>query len=122
MQAALFAVFGVYFAYFWTHTGQTLAMQTWHIRLVTRDGSRVGWPRALARYVLSWLWFVPALAGLKLAGLQGWWPFMAACSAGIVAYAFLARLHPERQFFHDAVCGTRLVTWRRPPTRSALPT
>jgi uncharacterized RDD family membrane protein YckC len=117
MQLTLFLVFGAYFVHFWSHTGQTLAMQTWHIRVVTRGGQRVSRPRAACRYVLAWLWFVPALLGLKLAGLQGWGPFSAALVAGIGAYALVARLHPERQYFHDVLCGTRLVTWRRPPTR-----
>jgi len=31
---------------------------------------------------------------------------------GVLTYAALARLHPDRQFWHDAVCGTRLVTWQ----------
>ena len=30
---------------------------------------------------------------------------------GVVAFALLAFLHPQRQFLHDVVCGTRLVTW-----------
>ena len=32
--------------------------------------------------------------------------------AALLAYAALARLHPDRQFWHDAACGTRLVDWR----------
>ncbi|MBZ8143845.1 hypothetical protein CLD22_29055, partial [Rubrivivax gelatinosus] len=24
-------------------------------------------------------------------------------------------LHPDRQFWHDALCGTRLITWRAKP-------
>jgi uncharacterized RDD family membrane protein YckC len=116
MQLTLFLVFGAYFVHFWSHTGQTLAMQTWHIRVVTRSGERVSRLRAACRYLLAWLWFVPALLGLKLAGLQGWGPFSAAVVAGILAYGLLARLHPDRQYFHDVLCGTRLVTWRRPPS------
>ena len=34
---------------------------------------------------------------------------LAALAVWIVVYAALSRLHPERQFWHDAVCGTRLV-------------
>lgn len=117
MQVALFLVFGAYFVHFWSHTGQTLAMQTWHIRVVTREGRRVSRLRAACRYALAWLWFLPALAGLKLAGLQGWGPFTGALVAGVLAYALLARLRADRQYFHDVVCGTRLVHWHKPPTR-----
>jgi len=115
MQVFLFVLLGGYFAGFWTRSGQTLAMQTWHIRLVMRDGSRVRWGRALARYLLCWLWFVPALVALQLSGLKGGWPAAGALLTGVLAYAALARLHPDRQFWHDAACGTRLVTWRPPP-------
>jgi uncharacterized RDD family membrane protein YckC len=117
MQAFLFAVLGLYFVYFWSKRGQTLAMQTWHIRLVTRDGSVPRWPRALARYLLSWLWFLPALALLHFAGVTGGGPTTVVVLAGVLAYAGLTRLHPERQYWHDVVCGTRLVTARPAPRR-----
>jgi len=120
LRVFLFLVLGAYFVWFWSRGGQTLAMQTWHIRLVTRDGQRVSRRRALCRYLLSWLWFVPALATLELAGLQGTLPAFATIVAGVVAYATLARLHPDRQYWHDAVCGTRLVAWL-PPPRHATP-
>ena len=42
----------------------------------------------------------------------GW--TLVAVGAWIVVYAALSRLHPEGQFWHDALCGTRLVvqSWR----------
>lgn len=116
LRAFMFAVLAVYFVYFWTRTGQTLAMQTWHIRLVTRDGQPVRPIRALCRYVLAWLWFVPALAAVWFSGLKGGWPVTAALVAGVLAYAAASWLHPQRQFWHDAVCGTRLISWK-PPAR-----
>ena len=115
LRIFLFVVLGAYFVWFWTRGGQTLAMQTWRIRLVTRRGEPVSRLRALCRYLLAWLWFVPALVALKLAGLQGALPAFAAIGAGVLAYAALTRLHPDRQYWHDAACGTRLVTWKPPP-------
>ncbi|HEY6135419.1 MAG TPA: RDD family protein [Rubrivivax sp.] len=111
-QAFLFAVLGLYFVWFWTHGGQTVAMKTWHIRLVAEAGGPVSRARAAARYVLSWVWFVPALASVEMAGLKGGLPTAAALLAGVVAYALLTRLHPQRQFWHDAVCATRLIDTR----------
>jgi uncharacterized RDD family membrane protein YckC len=113
----LFVVLALYFGWFWTRTGQTLAMQTWHVRLVTVGGQPVGWPRALARYLLGWLWFLPALAAVQFAGLRGGWAATGAVLAGVAAYALLARLHPDRQFWHDAACRTRLIHWQPPPRR-----
>jgi len=115
LRVFLFLVLGAYFVWFWSRSGQTLAMQTWHIRLVTRSGEPVSRLRALCRYLLAWLWFVPALVTLKLAGLQGALPAFVAVTAGVLAYAGLTRLHPDRQYWHDAVCGTRLVAWKPPP-------
>jgi len=107
LQAFLFVVFGIYFTWFWAK-GQTLAMKTWNIRLVDRVGQPVTQARALLRYALSWLWFLPALgavAPFKLSGgetaviVVGW----------ITVWALLSRFHPQQQFWHDALAGTRLV-------------
>jgi uncharacterized RDD family membrane protein YckC len=61
LQVVIFLVLGLYFVRAWSRGGQTLAMQTWQIRLVLQDGSPVPRGRAIARYLLSWLWFLPAL-------------------------------------------------------------
>lgn len=118
LKTVLFAVLGVYFVHFWTRSGQTLAMVTWHIRLITRDGQPVGWVRASCRYVLSWLWFLPALGLAHLSGVQGGWMVWTAVLIGVVTYAALAYLHPTRQFWHDVVCGTQLIT-QLPPRLAA---
>ena len=115
LKASLVVVLAVYFVYFWTRSGQTLAMLTWHIRLETVCGKLVTPIRALCRYALSLVWFLPALATVHLAGLRGGWPTTGALLAGALVYAALSRLHPDRQYWHDAICGTRLVSWRRIP-------
>ena len=112
LQAFLFIVLGIYFVWFWSHGGQTVAMKAWHVRLVDAAGRQVGQARALLRYFLSWLWFMPALLLVWLSGLRSPGSAFGILFAGVVAYALLARLHPQRQFFHDVLCGTRLVTWR----------
>jgi uncharacterized RDD family membrane protein YckC len=125
LQVLLFFVLGAYFVGFWCRQGQTLAMRTWHIRLVRVEGADSLRPpgplRAAARYLLAWLWFLPALAALHFSGLKGGAATVAILLAGAVTYALLSRLHPQRQFLHDALCGTRLVTWRPPPKKLAVP-
>lgn len=116
LQALLFVVLGIYFAGCWSRGGQTLAMQTWHVRVVMTSGQRLSLARALCRYLLAWLWFVPALLGVRLAGLKEPLPIFSAMIAGMAAYAALTWLRPDRQYWHDAVCGTRLVA-ARPDTR-----
>lgn len=108
LQAFLFVVLGIYFSWFWAK-GQTLAMKTWHTRLVDRFGRPVTQARALLRYVLSWLWFLPALAASAVFDLSG--AESAVILIGWVAvWAILSRFHPQQQFWHDALAGTRLVT------------
>jgi uncharacterized RDD family membrane protein YckC len=122
LQAFLFVVLGIYFVWFWSRGGQTVAMKAWNIRLVSHDGSAVSQPRALARYLLSWLWFAPALLAMYLSGLSGTGTTATLLIAGIVGYAWLARLHPQRQFLHDIACGTRLIHWHPPQRAGAAPT
>lgn len=111
LQAFLFVVLGVYFSWFWSHGGQTVAMKAWRIRLLGADAAPVSPARAMVRYLLGWLWFLPALLALWLGGATATGPVFGALFAGVVVYAALTRLHPDRQFWHDAVCGTRLVHW-----------
>jgi uncharacterized RDD family membrane protein YckC len=107
LQGFLFVVFGVYFVWFW-HKGQTLAMKTWHIRVVDLHGQQISQRRALARYVLSWLWFVPPLAVLTFFKPSGW-QITLWLTVWVVAYALLSRMLPSKQFVHDVLAGTRLV-------------
>lgn len=112
LQAWLFVVIGAYFTVCWSRLGQTLAMKTWHIRVVTQDLKPLGAGRAALRYALSWLWFVPALLTLHLTGLKGGIPTTVVLAVGVLAYGALSRLHPQRATLHDAICGTRLIDTR----------
>jgi len=108
-MAFLFLVLGLYFVLFWSRSGQTLAMKTWQIRLVGADGGPVTPRRALLRYLASWVWFLPSLAIAWLAGWHGGAPLWSLLLGGIVLYALAALAHPQRQFWHDVLCGTRVV-------------
>jgi uncharacterized RDD family membrane protein YckC len=121
LQWAVFVVLGAYFAGFWSRQGQTLAMKTWHIRLVRRDGERVSPWRALARYLLSWFWFVPALVYVEIQGLRGGGAVSLALMGGVLIYAGLSRVLPQRQFLHDLLCGTRLIDTREPASPGSRP-
>ncbi len=107
-QVWQFIVLAAYFGWFWTHGGQTLAMKTWRVRIVTRAGQPLRWPHALLRYLLAWLWFVPGLAIASLVGAQGWM-LMLLPGLNVVLWAAAARLDPDRQFIHDRLTRTRIV-------------
>lgn len=107
LQGFLFVIFGIYFAWFWAR-GQTLAMKTWDIRLVDRNGAPVSQGRALARYVLSWIWFLPPLAAVAPFGLSAG-EIVVLMVGWVLVWGLLSRFHPQRQFWHDVLAGTRLV-------------
>lgn len=108
LQSFVFVIFGIYFTWFWSK-GQTLAMKTWNIRVVDASGHAVSQPRALLRYLLSWMWLLPPLAvvtplhlspGESCVVVAGW----------VAVWAILSRFQAQRQFWHDVWAGTRLVS------------
>ncbi|GIX27125.1 MAG: hypothetical protein KatS3mg123_1006 [Burkholderiales bacterium] len=83
-QTYLLAVSGAYFVGQWTHGGQTLAMKTWRLRLMSADGGPVSAQQAVLRFLTATL--------------------------TLLLPAFLwALLDRERQFLHDRLAGTRIV-------------
>ncbi|MDE2297718.1 MAG: RDD family protein, partial [Burkholderiales bacterium] len=86
LRAITLGIYAVYFTGFWSTRGQTLPMQTWHIRVVTSQGEPLSRARALARFVASCAWFAPAAT---LAAVNHWtrWEGLAAMAVGVVAYA-----------------------------------
>ena len=107
LQLFLAVVFGIYCSWFWSK-GQTLPMKTWRIAIVDREGRRISQGRALLRYLFCAVWVLPPLAALASRKFTLW--ELAVLFAGWVAFwALLSRLHPQRQFWHDAMAGTRLV-------------
>ena len=86
LQLFMLAVFAIYFLWCWLRGGQTLAMKTWRIRLVAKNGHGPLAPgTALARFVYALL-LVPTLVGI-----------------------FWAMVDRDRQFLHDRLAGSLLV-------------
>lgn len=116
LQAFIFVIFGIYFGWLWAK-GQTLAMKTWHIEVRDLRGQRLSQSRALLRYLLSWLWVLPPLMVAWRFGLTGA-ETLVILPGWVVIWALLSLLHPRRQFWHDALAGTQLIST---PTHTAAP-
>jgi uncharacterized RDD family membrane protein YckC len=105
--AFLFVVLGMYFTVLWSK-GQTLAMQTWKIRIVDRFGRPLTRPRAFVRYVFCYIWLLPPLAAFSTSRVS-----VGAVSllllSWVAFWALLSRFNRERQFLHDVWAGTRLL-------------
>jgi uncharacterized RDD family membrane protein YckC len=86
LQAFLAAVLAAYFLWCWLRGGQTLPMKAWHVRLVMPGRTGLTPARALLRFVLA----VPLL----LSGVSLLW----------------ALFDRDKQFLHDRLAGTRLVS------------
>lgn len=118
-QAWLFIVLGAYFVFFWRRSGQTLAMKTWRVKLIAPGLPRIPLNKAVARYLLAWMWFLPAM-GLDYAlGLKGW-TSVGVIVLGMVLWGMTVLLNKDRQFLHDQLLGTRLISTTIPvaPTSS----
>jgi len=86
LQLFLIAVFAAYFLWCWLRGGQTLAMKTWRIRLVAKNGhGRVAAKAALLRFFYALL-LVPTTIGI-----------------------FWAMVDRDRQFLHDRLAGSLLL-------------
>lgn len=77
----------LYFVWCWLNGGQTLPMKTWKLRIANPDGSPLRPAQALLRYLAAW----PSIA---LFGLGILW----------------AIFDRDKQFLHDRIAGTRIVS------------
>ena len=85
LLAHLFLILLLYFSWQWLHGGQTLAMKTWRIKLVSADGKAIRPAQALLRYAAAWL-------GTIFFGIGFLW----------------AAIDQEGRYLHDRLAGTKL--------------
>jgi uncharacterized RDD family membrane protein YckC len=67
----LLVAFG-YFGICWTHSGQTLGMKAWRIRLETADGRPPNWADALVRFTIGATFLLLAVLGIWHLRAPGW--------------------------------------------------
>ncbi|MBK7648896.1 MAG: RDD family protein [Betaproteobacteria bacterium] len=77
----------IYFLWCWLNGGQTLPMKTWKLQVVNADGSPLRPTQALLRYLAAW-------------------PSILLLGAGV----FWALLDKDKQFLHDRIAGTQIIT------------
>lgn len=109
----LYGVLGIYFVWYWTKSGQTLAMQTWRIRMIDLRGHNLTRRQALWRYVYGSLWILPCV-GLQWAlHLEKWQIIEMLFTVALFLWPlsiYLDLRDPAiRQALPDRFAGTRLV-------------
>ena len=107
-QFWLFIVLGVYFIFFWRRGGQTLAMKTWRIKVIAPGYENIPLAKAIMRYLLAWMWFLPAMAIDYAIGLTGW-NSIGVLVTGMTLWTITAVFDKDRQYLHDRISGTKLI-------------
>lgn len=109
----LYTVLGLYFVWYWTKSGQTLAMQTWRIRMIGANGFHLNRRQAIWRYVYGSLWIVPCILLQWIFHLEKWqiieMLFTVALFIWPLSTLFDRRSPLERQSLPDRMAGSRLV-------------
>jgi|APSaa5957512535_1039671.scaffolds.fasta_scaffold99918_2 uncharacterized RDD family membrane protein YckC len=75
-----------FFSWFWTHSGQTLGMQAWRIRVVQNDGTAITAAQSGIRFTLAIVSFLALGLG----------------------YLYIL-INPGKAAMHDTLSGTRVV-------------
>jgi uncharacterized RDD family membrane protein YckC len=119
-QLYMFGAIGFYFTWCWKRSGQTLPMKTWKFALLTAQGQRVSTARAWLRYTLVWIGpLVGVLVYKAVVELGGHGSASFSFTGFLVSLPFLllnwlwAWVDRERQFLHDRLARTRLVSVTR---------
>lgn len=86
LQVVLWLFTGIYFVWCWCRSGQTLAAQTWRIKLVNQQNNTLSPKQAIGRYALASA-------------------FLLACGLGYV----WALIDKKGLFLHDRLLKTRFI-------------
>lgn len=86
LQLFLWLIVGAYFVWCWHKTGQTLAMQTWRLKIVNQHNQLLGMPILFKRYVL-------ATMSLMLLGLGFLWVI----------------IDRDKLYLHDRLLNSKIV-------------
>ena len=109
----LYIVLGIYFVWYWTKSGHTLAMQTWRIRMINLEGDTLSRRQAAWRYFYGSLWLIPCVALQWVLHLEKWQIIEMLFTVALLLWPlsiYLDRRIPElRQALPDRLAGTRLV-------------
>lgn len=76
----------MFFAWFWTHGGQTLGMKTWKLQMLSDNQQNITWKQSAIRF------------------------FSAGLSWGVLGIGFLSCLwHDDKKTWHDLLSKSRIV-------------
>ena len=113
LLAHLYLLLALYFTWYWTRPGQTLAMQTWRIRMISANGFNLTRRQAIWRYVYGSLWIVPCVFLQWIFHLEKWQIIEMLFAVALFIWPlsiFLDRRSTSlRQSLPDRLANSRLV-------------
>jgi uncharacterized RDD family membrane protein YckC len=115
-----FLVAAAYFIHAWAGSGHTLAMKTWRIKVVKLGYKTVPFRAAAIRYLMAWGWFLPAIVACYVFGWTSVREVSTALAVGIAAWATTALFDKDKQFLHDRIAGTRMISLPKPEKKAKL--
>lgn len=59
----IYGIAFLYYGWFWTQGGQTLAMKTWNVKIESTQGESISWGQALIRFLVAMLGWLPVALG-----------------------------------------------------------
>lgn len=86
----LFISTGVFLAWFWAKSGQTLGMLAWKIRLINKEGTTVCFQKAFLRYIAAFF-------------------SIGCCGIGLL----WCLIDKNKETLHDKLLGTRVIKYQR---------
>lgn len=112
MSIYLSIVVYIFYAWFWTHGGQTLGMRAWKLQLVRFDNYAVTWKQSFIRYITAlpaWvlfligivLWIKPEFAK-TFTSLPGW-------SMALVGLFWIV-MDSRKASWRNEISGTQVVS------------
>ena len=109
----LYAVLAIYFVWYWTKPGQTLAMQTWRIRIIGVGGFNLTRRQALWRYLYGSLWLIPCVLFQWIFHLEKWQIIEMLFTVALLCWPLSIYIDRRstllRQSLPDRLAGSRLV-------------
>ncbi len=108
----MLSVWGGYFVFFWSQSGQTVGMRAWRLRVVNLAGRALGPGQAMKRLLLATAPWIPAYiifalaSALQISSLK-WAGYFALC-LGIWCFCSLLK-RSSNQSWHDLIAEQKVI-------------
>jgi hypothetical protein len=111
-RGSLLALCFGFYGYFWAHSGQTIGMRAWRLKLISVEGSLLNWRQAFLRWLIAMMPWVCCLFLLDMAESLGSFllELIALVVGGLGVLDFLSMYgHTDRLCWHDKKSSSKII-------------